>query len=126
MGEGQLPSEPYRCDLLDGLGTALVAENALKTVPAKRLVDAIRASAADEAEPAKKAPAKESVARKASATKPAAAKQPAVKKTIAKKPAAAKKSPAARKPVAKGGVTRHGRRLRQPSLFCPRVAATDD
>ena len=108
MGEAQSSlHQPYRCDLLGGLRAALAEENSeytdypertLKAVPAKRLIDAIRASVS---EPVKEAPAKRAVAKKASATKPAAAKRPAVKKTIAKKPAAAKKSPAAKKPVAK-------------------------
>ena len=109
MGEAQSSlHQPYRCDLLDGLRAALAEENSeytdypertLKAVPAKRLIDAIRASVS---EPVKEAPAKKAGAKEASATKPAAAKKPApVKKTIAKKPAAAKKSPAAKKPVAK-------------------------
>ena len=85
---------PYRCGLLDGLGGALVKERALKTVPAKRLIDAIRASVS---EPVKEAPARKAVAKEASAKKPAATKKPAVKKTIAKKPEAAKKPAAAKK-----------------------------
>ena len=64
--------QPCRYELLDGLGDALVAARALKPVPAKKFVDAIRASAP---EPDKKA----------------AAKEPAVKRTIAKKSAGRKK-----------------------------------
>ena len=102
---------------IDGM-TALDIAKERKHVEVIRILENVSAVAA--------AQAKKPATKKASATKPAAAKRPAVKKTIAKKPAAAKKSPAAKKPVAKGGVTRHGRRLRQPSLFCPRVAAADD
>ena len=50
-----------------------MAARALKTVPARKLVDAIRAS--DLKPVAKKAPAKKPVAKKAAAKKPAAAKK---------------------------------------------------
>eukprot|EP00964_Phaeocystis_antarctica_P022765 scaffold12667_cov50-Phaeocystis_antarctica.AAC.6 len=72
VGPSGLELWPWRYELLDGLGDALVAARALKPVPAKKFVDAIRASAP---EPDKKA----------------AAKKPAVKRTIAKKSAGRKK-----------------------------------
>ena len=81
-------AHPPRYNLLDGLGDALVEARVLKPIPAKKFVDAIRAS---DPKPAnKKAPAETPVAKKAPAKKPAAAKKSAVQKTIAKKPAAAK------------------------------------
>ena len=60
-------THPPRYNLLDGLGDALVKAAALKPIPAKKLVEGIRAS---DPKPAnKKAPAEKPVAKKAPAKK---------------------------------------------------------
>ena len=61
LGEGSTPfHQSYRHELLDGLGDALVKARALKPVPAKKFVDAIRASGL---KPVKESPAKKPVAK---------------------------------------------------------------